>query len=406
MNDQTVGNEKNIMVVRKHWFFLLAQIAHIIVIGVVPLIIFVLAFFLPETIPFAAAIMHLGATLIGIWLLVLWMAIAITWMDYYLDTITVTSERIHRIEQEGFFDRRTISWHLNSVLDVTVHVSGVVETILGFGTVTIETAGEGTGDESFKGIPHPQAVRAKILEQIHFLHSLVEVNKRQEALIHAVGHDVKSHLTTSQATLASIVEGDFGAVPDRVKAVAKKALKDARSGVSSVTNLLHSADGATGVISLHSTSVPLSPLITEVVSALRPAAEKKNLALIVHDLPSITVQADPERLKNDVVRNLVDNAIRYTPQGSITVSLEVQQELAVLSIADTGVGISSNDLQRLFTDGGKGEHSSAVNPESTGFGLTIAQRTTEAHGGKIWVVSGGEGKGSTFFVALPLSVAS
>jgi signal transduction histidine kinase len=67
-------------------------------------------------------------------------------------------------------------------------------------------------------------------------------------------------------------------------------------------------------------------------------------------------------------------------------------------VADTGVGIAAGDMQKLFTEGGRGEHSKEANPESTGYGLFIAKQIVEAHGGRIWASSNGPGTGSTFFI--------
>ncbi len=77
-------------------------------------------------------------------------------------------------------------------------------------------------------------------------------------------------------------------------------------------------------------------------------------------------------------------------------------EKAVFTIEDTGVGISAEDMQHLFTEGGHGKDSLKINTESTGFGLYIVKNIIDAHKGKVWAESEGAGKGSRFFVELPL----
>ncbi|MDE2218039.1 MAG: HAMP domain-containing histidine kinase [Patescibacteria group bacterium] len=72
----------------------------------------------------------------------------------------------------------------------------------------------------------------------------------------------------------------------------------------------------------------------------------------------------------------------------------------LFSVKDTGVGLSQEDKEKLFTEGGKGKNSQKVNVDSTGFGLFIAKNIVEAHGGKVWAESEGEGKGSEFWVEL------
>ena len=126
------------------------------------------------------------------------------------------------------------------------------------------------------------------------------------------------------------------------------------------------------------------------------------LELIASD-SAFMVNGDEMKLREQVMRNLVDNAIKYTPTGSVRVLVTSTDDRAVFSVQDSGIGISEEDLSRLFTPGGKGSHSSDVNAESTGYGLFIAKQIVEAHGGRIWVESRGTGAGSQFFVELPLA---
>ena len=108
-------------------------------------------------------------------------------------------------------------------------------------------------------------------------------------------------------------------------------------------------------------------------------------------------------LSKHVVRNLIDNAVRYTPRGEVIVQLECANNKAVLHVKDSGVGITEEDKLRLFTEGGRGKESVRVNVNSTGYGLFFAKQLIEAHKGTIYAKSEGEGKGSTFTVELPLA---
>ena len=103
------------------------------------------------------------------------------------------------------------------------------------------------------------------------------------------------------------------------------------------------------------------------------------------------------------MRNLIDNAIRYTLSGSIDVALTVVEGKIHFSVKDTGVGITDEDRPKLFTEGGHGKDSIKVNVDSTGYGLFIAKQVTEAHGGTIRAESEGAGKGSEFIVELPMN---
>ena len=115
----------------------------------------------------------------------------------------------------------------------------------------------------------------------------------------------------------------------------------------------------------------------------------------------------------EVFNNLVENSIKYTKEGKITVGLEKKPARNVSGITDTdgdkkilfyvkdtGVGISLEDKKNLFTEGGRGKESVKINVDSTGYGLYSVKLIVEAHKGKVWVESEGHGKGSTFWVEL------
>jgi two-component system phosphate regulon sensor histidine kinase PhoR len=119
---------------------------------------------------------------------------------------------------------------------------------------------------------------------------------------------------------------------------------------------------------------------------------------IPSDLPQ--VPADKDRLEQVMV-NLIHNAIKFTPPGgSITISSQVEGNNLLTSITDTGVGVSTDDLPRIFERFYKADRARAGG--GTGMGLAIAKHIVEAHDGRIWVESI-EGKGSTFFFTLPLT---
>ena len=102
-----------------------------------------------------------------------------------------------------------------------------------------------------------------------------------------------------------------------------------------------------------------------------------------------------------VLTNLVDNAIKYTPTGSVTVTIEKKDTVARLTITDTGVGIPPEEIGLLFEKFKRARGANKVNTTGTGLGLYVAKQLTEGNAGKIWVESDGAGKGSRFIVELP-----
>ncbi len=137
---------------------------------------------------------------------------------------------------------------------------------------------------------------------------------------------------------------------------------------------------------------------------LRQTAEKKGIVLEVSIAGGdYALIGDEAKIRRHVIRNLIDNSIHYTPTGSISVSLSRSNDAIHFSVKDTGIGITKEDMARLFTEGGHGKESIKVNVDSTGYGLFIAKQVTEAHGGRIWAESKGKGQGSEFVVEFPLA---
>jgi signal transduction histidine kinase len=113
------------------------------------------------------------------------------------------------------------------------------------------------------------------------------------------------------------------------------------------------------------------------------------------------VEVDVDKIK-DVVLNLIDNAIKYSPKGSVAVSAESDGKVVHVMVKDSGVGIAPEEARNLFSKFVRGSGIARVEPNGSGLGLFIAKKITEEHGGRIWVESEGEGKGSTFQFEIPV----
>ncbi|MHB8487519.1 MAG: sensor histidine kinase, partial [Candidatus Acidiferrales bacterium] len=148
--------------------------------------------------------------------------------------------------------------------------------------------------------------------------------------------------------------------------------------------------------------VDLEALIGAAVESARGAASQKQLSLAVanvtRNLPSILGDAS---LLREVMRNLLDNAIQYTPAaGSINVSAARSEGFVVITVADTGIGIPQTDQARIFERFYRVDAARSREVGGTGLGLAIAKHIVEAHGGQIWVESA-VGEGSKFHFSLP-----
>ena len=234
---------------------------------------------------------------------------------------------------------------------------------------------------------------------------LEEANRSQENFIHLFSHEVKGGLGKANAVFSEIAEGSYDADQKLLKETAGLALKDNRKVVKQVEDVLNSANFKTGKVTYDMKSFDFKEALLESVNGYRSEAEAKGLKLEVRvkDGENYLVNGDRGLIVGHLFKNLIENAINFTPLGDIKIDLSKANNKIGLAVKDTGVGITSEDKAKLFTEGGHGKDSQKVNVHSTGYGLFITKQIVEAHRGKIWAESEGASKGSIFFVELPAS---
>jgi signal transduction histidine kinase len=228
---------------------------------------------------------------------------------------------------------------------------------------------------------------------------LEAVNARQENLLHFISHEVKGYLAKGEAAFAEIAEDTVHGVPAPVQTLARGALSEMRKGVATVMDILDASNLKKGTVTFKNDRLDFRKVVEKEIEQLRASAYEKRLGLDVKIADgAYAMQGDEEKLREHVVRNLVDNAIKYTPAGTVHVELSDGGGKIRFMVQDSGVGITPEDMARLFTEGGHGKDSMKVNVHSTGYGLFIAKQIVSAHGGKIWAESAGAGQGSRFIV--------
>ena len=153
--------------------------------------------------------------------------------------------------------------------------------------------------------------------------------------------------------------------------------------------------------------VDVSSLLRTVSKRLLPQAKSKDINLTL-DLPPVLppVFADEDRIIQ-VLINLTGNALQYTPKnGSVTVGVKQENHEVLFSVRDTGIGIPAEHLSNIFDRFYRVDASRSRSRQTgggSGIGLTIARALVEAHSGRIWAESAGEGQGSTFYFTIPSS---
>jgi len=222
--------------------------------------------------------------------------------------------------------------------------------------------------------------------------------EQRRRLFAGVAHELRTPLSVIQGTLEGMLDRVLEPTPERIAALHSQSLLLARL----ITDLRDLSLAQAGQLQLNVRPVDAGPVVRETLEAMSPLAEERHVTLradVPHILPRI--DADPDRLRQ-IVQNLVENAVRYTPEGGqVRVKMEAANGTGVrLSVTDTGVGIDARDLPYLFRHFYRTDQSRARSSGGTGLGLAIVKSLVEAHGGQVAVESA-VGKGSTFMITFP-----
>lgn len=223
-----------------------------------------------------------------------------------------------------------------------------------------------------------------------------EIMRRQ--LIADISHELRTPLTTIKGTVEGLIDGVLPQQPDTYQRIYREADRLERL----VHDLQELSRIEAGAYMLQPQPTPVSRLIETVIDRLGAQFAEKGVELgvsIPADLPPVLV--DEPRI-DQVLLNLVGNALQYTPPGGeVEISAHQAGNHVAISVADTGIGIAPQHLPNLFTRFYRVDRSRSRAGGGSGIGLTIAKHLVEAHGGQIAVESPGEGQGSTFTFTLP-----
>lgn len=230
---------------------------------------------------------------------------------------------------------------------------------------------------------------------------LENLNEEKIRWILAAVHDLRNHVYSVQAYTELLSEEE--GVPAGQKMMVK-SIHDSTEFMMHLLNDLEEISWAeSGKFQLQLIPTNLAEVIDESISLSRPAAEQKGTVLqFFRRDPIFEVNIDPQRIRQ-VVKNLLDNAIKYSQAGAtVHIALEASDNQAVLTVRDNGPGIPADELESIFTPLRKTRARAASSDPGTGLGLAICKRIVEQHGGRIWAESV-FGEGSTFQVVLPRS---
>lgn len=228
-----------------------------------------------------------------------------------------------------------------------------------------------------------------------------EARERFLSFLGVTVHDLKAPLTAIQSYFWVMLGGFAGELSDKQRNMLERSSQRIKELLNLISDLLDIPRIETGQIAKEMNDVSLGQIIRVCVKDLCDLAEQKNINLkaeIPRSLPKIRGSAP--RLQQ-VIINLINNAISYTPEGRVIIRVTKKDNELEVEVIDTGIGIPTEDLPRIFDDFFR---ASNVETRGTGLGLSIAKRIVETHGGKIWAESPcpETNAGSKFVFTLPM----
>ena len=231
---------------------------------------------------------------------------------------------------------------------------------------------------------------------------LKELDEMKSDFVATVSHDLRAPLTFMRGytTMLPMV----GELNDKQTEYVEKILRGIGQMGELIDDLLDLGRIEAGV-GLERKPCHLGAILIEAVESMRVRTVAKGLKLELEPAEGVAVVAGDAALLRQAVTNLVDNAIKYTPDGGVVkVGLAIRNGQAVIRVADTGIGIAPDDQVRLFEKFYRVKRRDTVGIRGTGLGLAIVKSIVERHGGRVWVDSD-LNQGSTFYISLPLGKA-
>ena len=238
---------------------------------------------------------------------------------------------------------------------------------------------------------------ARINEQLRI------IDQRKSEFVSIVSHQLRTPITAIKGYSSLLLEDAFGALEEKQKSPIEKIFVSSKRLAEMVTDFLDISKIEQGTMSYNYVSVDIKSMIKDLIEEFAPIANEKSITMNWNfdENTKYIVTADEGKLRQ-ILSNIIDNSIKYTHQGAVSISLEKDNArgMVMVRIKDSGIGLSQDDIHHLFGKFTRGSGGQRENTDGSGLGLYVAMKMLVAMHGKIWVDSLGPNKGSTFVIEL------
>ncbi len=243
----------------------------------------------------------------------------------------------------------------------------------------------------------------KLVKQLAEVNENLQVLDRQKSeFVATAAHHLRDPLTAINGFTSMILEGSFGKVNNEAQVAVDRILESGKRLVVIVEDFMNISKIESGKMDYEFSDVDIRKIIKELVYEMSISAKDNGLEirLNIDEDNNFVSRVDSGKLRQ-VISNLIDNAIKYTPHGFVDVSLLRNNKGKILiKLSDTGIGMSKETLKKIFHKFSRADEASKFHTGGSGLGLYVAKEMLKKHEGRIWAESEGLGKGSTFYIEL------
>jgi GAF domain-containing protein/two-component sensor histidine kinase len=245
---------------------------------------------------------------------------------------------------------------------------------------------------------------ARLFRELEYKGRELELASRHKSEFLAnMSHELRTPLNAVLGYTELILDSIYGEVPEKIRDVIGRIDRSGRHLLGLINDVLDLSKIEAGQLTLSLADYSMHEVVQTVFAAMESLAADKKLALTIELSADLPLGRGDERRLSQVLLNLVGNALKFTEAGEVRVRAGLGDDGFLVSVTDTGPGISAEDQQRIFEAFQQVDSSLTRKKGGTGLGLSIARRIVELHGGRLWMESV-PGKGSTFSFTVPARV--